>query len=98
MTDLSVGSIIQPSRQPPAWVDYVIERRFMSTTRTYLVTGMTCQSCARKVTSTVEQTLGISNVDLDLTTGAITLASDGPINDAEVQQAVENAGYRLAEN
>lgn len=70
----------------------------MPTTRTYLVSGMTCQSCARKVASTVEQLPGISNLDLDLTTGAITLTSDNPINDGDVQHAVENAGYRLAEN
>ncbi|QKT10898.1 heavy-metal-associated domain-containing protein [Rhodococcus sp. W8901] len=70
----------------------------MPTDRTYLVAGMTCGSCAGKVTRHVERIPGIIGVDIDLATGGITLTSEGPVSDADVRQAVENAGYKLTTN
>jgi copper chaperone CopZ len=68
----------------------------MPSNRTYIVSGMTCGSCAGKVTNQVEQIPGIIDVDVDLATGGITLTSENPVSDDTVQQAVEQAGYRLA--
>lgn len=70
----------------------------MPTNRTYLVAGMTCGSCADKVTSRVEQIPGVIDVDVDLATGGITLTSANPVSDDAVQQAVEQAGYQLTTN
>lgn len=67
----------------------------MSINRTYLVAGMTCGSCAGKVTSHVEQIPGITDVDVDLAAGGISLTCENPISDDAVQQAVEQAGYQL---
>ena len=67
----------------------------MATNRTYLVTGMTCGSCAGKVTSHVEQIPGIIDVDVDLATGGVTLTSENSVSDDAVRQAIEQAGYQL---
>lgn len=70
----------------------------MSTTSTYHVTGMTCGGCAGKVAGHVEQIPGVSAVDTDVPTGRITVTGSKPVSAAAVQQAVEQAGYRLAAN
>jgi copper chaperone CopZ len=68
----------------------------MSTNRTYLVSGMTCGSCAGKVTDHVERIPGVIDVDVDLATGGITLTTEDVVSDEAVQRAVEDAGYRIA--
>ena len=70
----------------------------MSTMSTYRVTGMTCGGCAGKVTNQVEQLADVTDVDVDLATGNITLTSNSPISDDAVQRAVEQAGYQIAAN
>lgn len=65
-------------------------------TNTYTVEGMTCGGCAGKVTSQVEQIPGVTDVDVDLATGGITLSADTPVSDDAVKTAVEQAGYQLA--
>ena len=67
----------------------------MATTNTYYVSGMTCGGCAGKVTGQVEQIPGITDIDIDLTAGSITVTSQDPIDDATVTQAIERAGYQL---
>lgn len=67
-------------------------------TSTYLVEGMTCGGCAGKVTDRVEQIPGVQDIDVDLATGGITLTSTSGVDEAAVRQAVEEAGYRLAQS
>lgn len=62
------------------------------TTRTYTVTGMTCQHCVASVTEEVSALSGVSTVDVDLDSGR--LAVTGDLDDLEVLAAVEQAGYR----
>ena len=66
------------------------------TTATYAVTGMTCEHCVRAVTEEVRRIEGVSDVAVDLPTGALTISSSGPIEEAAVAEAVEEAGYQLA--
>lgn len=66
------------------------------TTSTYAVTGMTCEHCVRAVTEEVRRIEGVAEVAVDLPTGALTISSSEPIDDAAVADAVEEAGYRLA--
>lgn len=66
------------------------------TERTYTVTGLTCQHCVRSVTEEVSEITGVSDVAVDLDTGAVTVTSAEPVRDADVQVAVEEAGYELA--
>jgi copper chaperone CopZ len=65
------------------------------TTSTYAVTGMTCAHCVRAVTEEVRRIKGVSEVMVDLPTGALTISSAAPIDEAAVAEAVEEAGYRL---
>ena len=66
-------------------------------TSTYTVVGMTCDHCVRSVTEEVSQVSGVSDVGVDLASGGLTVVSDGPVDDAAVRAAVEEAGYQLAE-
>ncbi|MCC5578091.1 MULTISPECIES: heavy-metal-associated domain-containing protein [Microtetraspora] len=63
---------------------------------TYTVTGMTCGHCVGTVTSEIGRVAGVTAVDVQLATGTVTVTSDGPLDDALVRDAVEEAGYELA--
>ena len=65
-------------------------------TATYTVTGMTCSHCAMSVTEEITQIPGVSNVDVDLGSGQVTISSDVVVDQTLVQDAVEEAGYQLA--
>ncbi|WP_242910832.1 heavy-metal-associated domain-containing protein [Actinomadura terrae] len=64
-------------------------------TATYTVAGMTCGHCVNSVTEEVERLTGVTGVDVDLETGRVTVTSDGPLDDALIEGAVEEAGYEL---
>jgi len=68
----------------------------MSQTSAYTVTGMTCGHCVASVTEEVQEIPGVENVEIVLETGAVTITSAEPIDDAAVRSAVEEAGYQLA--
>ena len=65
------------------------------TTTTYRVTGMTCDHCVRAVTTELVLLPGVRSVDIDLAEGAVTVTSDGPLDQEEVREAVDAAGYAL---
>ncbi|MGH4020968.1 MAG: heavy-metal-associated domain-containing protein [Pseudonocardiaceae bacterium] len=64
-------------------------------TSTYTVQGMTCDHCVRSVTSEVGQVPAVSDVQVDLLTGRVTVTADGSVDDAAVRAAVEEAGYEV---
>ncbi len=66
------------------------------TTATYTVTGMTCGHCVSSVTEEVSGVPGVSNVEVDLESGGLTVTSDAPVDEAAVRAAVEEAGYEVA--
>ncbi|HEY9558190.1 MAG TPA: cation transporter [Acidimicrobiales bacterium] len=68
----------------------------MSTTSTYTVTGMTCGHCVAAVTEEVSKIAGVTNVDVELDSGRVTVESEGPVDDAALAAAVDEAGYSLA--
>jgi copper chaperone len=65
-------------------------------TSTYTVTGMTCGHCVSSVTEEISDLDGVTDVAVDLPTGAVTVTSRSPLDDAAVRAAVEEAGYALA--
>ena len=65
-------------------------------TETYSVTGMTCEHCTRAISEEVGAVPGVTAVDVDLTTGKVTVSSEQPIDVAKIREAVEEAGYSLA--
>ncbi len=62
---------------------------------TYTVTGMTCGHCAASVTEEITEIDGVTDVAVDLPTGAVTVVSNQPLDRAQVRTAVEEAGYQL---
>jgi copper chaperone CopZ len=65
-------------------------------TATYTVTGMTCAHCVHAVTEEVTAVPGVTDIRVDLETGALTVTSDTPVDDEAVAAAVDEAGYALA--
>ena len=69
----------------------------MSTsTSTYTVTGMTCGHCVKSVTEEVSALPGVTDVQVELESGRLTVTSDAPVSDEQVAAAVDEAGYALA--
>jgi copper ion binding protein len=66
------------------------------TETSYTVKGMTCGHCVASVTEEVGEIVGVHNVDIDLATGRLTVASDAPIPAEKIAAAVTEAGYELA--
>ena len=64
--------------------------------QTYTVTGMTCDHCVRAVTEEVSKVPGVTEVEVDLPTGRVTVRSDEQLDDSAVAAAVDEAGYELA--
>jgi copper chaperone len=65
-------------------------------TATYTVTGMTCAHCVSAVTEEVGAVPGVTDVEVDLESGALRVTSETPVDDAAVAAAVDEAGYALA--
>ena len=68
----------------------------MTTTNNYQVQGMHCDHCVASVTEEVQEIPGVQAVDVVLDTGALTVTSEGDLDDAAVRAAVEEAGYQVA--
>jgi copper ion binding protein len=66
-----------------------------STTATYRVEGMTCGHCVQSVSTEVGALPGVETVDVDLSTGAVTVISTAPLDVEAVRAAVDEAGYQL---
>ena len=64
----------------------------MSTT--YRVTGMTCDHCARAVTSEVEEIAGVTAVEVDVAAGTVAVEGEG-VSAEQVAAAIDEAGYQL---
>jgi copper chaperone len=64
--------------------------------QTYTVTGMTCGHCVEAVKSEVGQVSGVTSVDVELENGTVTVTGVAAPDVAQIKEAVEEAGYRLA--
>ncbi|MFK3982427.1 heavy-metal-associated domain-containing protein [Micromonospora sp. NPDC050397] len=62
---------------------------------TYQVSGMTCGHCVNSVQTEVGALPGVSEVRVDLASGAVTVSSEQPLDEAAVRAAVDEAGYNL---
>ncbi|MEU4235133.1 heavy metal-associated domain-containing protein [Nonomuraea sp. NPDC026600] len=60
---------------------------------TYKVSGMTCGGCAGKVKEEIAKVDGVTGVEVDLTSGTVTVA--GSAEETRLRDAVEEAGYEL---
>jgi len=66
------------------------------TTASYTVVGMTCGHCVSSVTEEVSAVAGVSDVQVDLASGAMTVTAPSGVDDAAVRTAVAEAGYEVA--
>ncbi|GAA3423610.1 heavy-metal-associated domain-containing protein [Streptosporangium sandarakinum] len=64
-------------------------------TATYTVKGMTCGHCVSSVKEEVGEVAGVTEVDVDLATGLLTVTSESPVDAARINAAVEEAGYEV---
>lgn len=60
---------------------------------TYTVTGMSCGHCEASVREEVGAVAGVRDVEVSAKTGALTVTSDGSVDDAQILAAVVEAGY-----
>jgi copper chaperone CopZ len=56
---------------------------------------MTCGHCASAVTEEVTKIAGVTDVDVDVAGGRVTVRSSGPVSDEVVAAAVDEAGYEV---
>jgi copper chaperone len=64
-------------------------------TSTVTVVGMTCGHCVSSVRQEVGAIAGVTDVDVDLKSGRVTIDSTTPVNRDAIKRAVEEAGYEL---
>lgn len=68
----------------------------MSYIETHDVVGMTCDHCVRAVHAEVSTIEGVTDVDVDLTSGVLRVTAERPVPTTALRDAVEEAGYTLA--
>ncbi|MEV0329677.1 cation transporter [Micromonospora echinospora] len=64
-------------------------------TKTYQVQGMTCGHCVSAVSSELGAVAGVTDVQVDLASGQVTVTSDAPLETETVRAAVDEAGFEL---
>jgi copper chaperone CopZ len=62
---------------------------------TVVVAGLNCDHCVKSVTEEIDELDGVAVMEVDLTSGMVTLVCEQPIDPVELREAVELAGYRL---
>lgn len=62
--------------------------------RTYTVAGMTCGHCVLSVREEVGEIADVTDIDVDLASGRLTVGGEG-ITDEAVKAAVVEAGYEV---
>jgi Cu+-exporting ATPase len=62
------------------------------------IEGMTCASCAGRVEKALQQLPGVTEATVNLATGAVRIEAACELPAASIKQAVEKAGYAVAEN
>jgi copper chaperone len=67
----------------------------MTLRSSFAVAGMTCGHCVSAVTSELSKIPGVSEVEVDLASGTVVLASEAPVPVEAVASAVDEAGYQL---
>ena len=62
------------------------------------IEGMTCGHCEMSVTKELSKLPGAQDVKVSSQTGTASLSVDESVDQAEIQAAVEEAGYKLSQN
>ena len=67
----------------------------MSTETTLGVVGMSCEHCVNAVTEELSRLDGVNDVVVDLASGRVAVTSDAPLDTADVNAAIDEAGYEV---
>ena len=62
----------------------------------FWVTGMTCAACSARVEKVSAAVAGVSNVEVNLLSGTMTLEAESADLSAKVEKAVRDAGYGIS--
>jgi copper chaperone CopZ len=62
------------------------------------VSGMTCGHCVSAVTMELSLLASVTEVEVDLESGQVTITSDAALDEAQVAAAIDEAGYELVSN
>jgi copper chaperone len=90
----------EPARQPSAATTRRSIDMSQSTLSTassvasFQVSGMTCGHCVRAVTTELTEIKSVTDVDVDLGSGVVTVVSDQPVDPARIVAAIGEAGYQ----
>ena len=64
-------------------------------TQAFVVKGMTCGHCVGTITGEITKLPGVRDVQVELSTGVVTVESDAPLDMSAVTAAVDEAGFEL---
>lgn len=59
------------------------------------VSGMTCGHCVSAVTMELSLLPSVTEVEVDLESGKVTITSDAELDKAQLETAIDEAGYEL---
>jgi len=59
---------------------------------------MTCGHCVSAVTMELSLLPTVTEVEVDLESGEVTISSDAPLEQAQLATAIDEAGYELVPN
>lgn len=62
-------------------------------TEQYHVPAISCQHCVRAVTNEVNKLVGVSEINVDLTTKVVTVAHNEFVSSGAIVAAIKEAGY-----
>jgi copper chaperone len=86
---------VDHSDTPLPYLSRITMKTHTDTHRTYTVTGMTCSHCVSSVREEVSEVEGVTDVDVDLASGRLTV-SGSDVSDKAIAAAVADAGYSVA--
>jgi len=62
------------------------------------VSGMTCGHCVSAVTMELSLLSSVTEVEVNLESGQVTITSDAALDQAQLVTAIDEAGYELVPN
>ena len=63
---------------------------------TFTITNLTCDACIKLSTIALRKLPGVTDVSVELTTGAARVVSTEPISSSDVAEALKAKGYTVA--
>lgn len=57
------------------------------------VVGMSCNNCVNHVTAELMELPNVSAVEVELNSGRVRITTTGEVTDAELRNAIDEAGY-----